>query len=189
MNEFIPLGQLPPISELFKMRSQHIKERFYNLRASDVTTDAQFDLTRTFIRDAILLQPIVFEQPVFSASAGSKFRDMVIREVRLPFTGSKEIFNYSPEDLSYPKNQEILLPVDGCLRVRLKSVLFSKREAVNAAGRLMGATIQMIAVNNEAVKDWSAKTDELITRKLLSFRKECLDLYNPKDLLSPAADG
>jgi hypothetical protein len=196
MNEHISFGQLPSITELFSKRTQHLKERLYNLRIDDVESESRFNETLTFLRESILLQPVVFGEQIFSGSLGpteaslvTRFRDKLkhamIRQVTLPFTGSRELFGYSTKNSHLPPDSAILIPANGYLTVKLHTIFLSKYEAVNAAKHLLGATLQMVAMNNEALRVWSMETEDIIGRKLLAFRKECLELYRPNELLRP----
>lgn len=194
MNEFIPFGQLPPISEFFKKRAQHLRERLYNLRADDVLTEERFNQTSAFIRAAILPQPVVFNEPIFSGSldhieAGiitrlkGKIRDVMIRQVTLPFSGSKELFGYASNSIKIPCDSVVLMPDSGYLTVKLHTIFFSRYEALNTARHMLRSTLEMVGANNDAVKIWSARTEELITRKLLTYRKECMELYRLNGML------
>jgi hypothetical protein len=196
MNEHIPFGQLPDITELFNKRTQHLKERLYNLRVDDVESEARFNETLVFLREAIVPQSVVFGEPVFSGSIGlteaslaarfrHKLQQTMVRQVTLPFTGSRELFAYSTESAGLPPNAAILLPSSGYLTVKLHTIFLSKYEALNAAKHMLAATLQMIAMNNEAVVNWAPKAEDIIERKLINFQKECLDLYRPNELLRP----
>lgn len=196
MNQFTPFGQLPPVAEFLKKRSKQLVERLYNLRLDDVQTEERYNQTREFIRAAILPQPVVFGEPIFSASLsvpattmiakfGGKLRSVVIRQITLPFTGSKELFGYAPnKSLNIPPDAAILTPADGYLTVKLHTIFFSRYDALKAARHILNATLQMIAANNEDLKEWVATAEDSISRKLLSFRKECEDLYIANNLLT-----
>jgi hypothetical protein len=196
MNEHISFGNLPNITELFSKRTQHLKERLYNLRIDDVESEERFGETIAFLREAILPQPVVFGDHIFSGSLGqteaslvTRFKDKLnqamIRQVTLPFSGSRELFGYSTKNTYLANDAAILVPANGYLTVKLHTIFFSKFEALNAAKHLLAATLQMISMNNEALRVWSLETEDIIGRKLLAFRRECLELYRPNELLRP----
>lgn len=119
MNEYIPFGQLPNIAVFFDKRTEHLEERLYNLRIDDVETEERLKETHAFLREAILPQPVVFGEPIFSGSLGQieasliarlrhKLKHVMIRQVTLPFSGSRELFGYRTEETNLTADRSFL---------------------------------------------------------------------------------
>jgi hypothetical protein len=197
MHDFVPFKQIPPLSLLFKRRLQHLRERLYNLRLDDVDTPERYNCTREFLKNAILIQPIVFGEAIFNGVStymdrsmivrlSSKIRDMIVRQVMLPFTGNAELFGFAAANVMLQQDAPILAPFNGYLCVKLDTIFFNRYDALYAAKSLMRPTLEMISINNESAKEWNKSMERRIDSKLERFRQECIDLYRPNNLLRPA---
>lgn len=199
MNELVLFKQLPPLSQFFKLRVQHLRERLYNLKAADVDTEEAFNKVRDFIKEAILPRPIVFEDAIFNGGASTseastaqkwskRLRNVATYRVSLPFTGCTELFSYAAQSLSMPADAVIIMPSSGYLHVKLNTIFFSRYDALYAAKDLLRPTLQLICNNNEELLTWTAKMTQRIEHSLQTFRKECNDLYYANDLLRHIGD-
>src|ERR1043165_7433402 len=144
MNVFIAKGELPPISKLFRKHIRHLVTRLHNLKFGDIDSEERFSKTLLFIKSAILLPPVMFGRPQFSGvferqetsifgTFTTKLRDVFIRQISFPFTGSRSLFYYTSSGDSVDKNAAILMPAEDSLDFQLDAVFYSRAEALKAA--------------------------------------------------------
>lgn len=199
MNPSIPLGQLPPISDLLAKHADFLDQRFYNLRLSDFESEESYRKTEAFIKSAVLLHPIVFDRPAILPARKHRKKSWVtkiagigknesVREVSFPFTGSRELFKYAPGHDCGPISASIFLPGNSELTVRFKRTYKDIRSAMVAAYELLQPTFRMIECNNHEVLNWSIKTGKQIELLLNEKYKGYIDLYFPNDLLTLGLD-
>ena len=193
MSNFVSPYQLQINSELFSDKQRELNSLVGNLSLNDVKDDEQFIRSTKKIKDAILLRPVTFHDPkitnnyqiekTFQASyqdmwGGKKLVNIIT--VEFSFDGSPELFNYSPNNLSYSSssNMRVYQPYGNAISVEVELFTLEKERALSEARKQMEMTFGVINGNNLQAQQWSNSIEQNIDHLLAIKRKELLDLYS-----------
>jgi hypothetical protein len=182
MNTLTHLGHLPPISELFAKRTRHLIQRLHSLRIYDVETEARYEVLRSCLKHTVLLQPVTIGPPILRGLNESRkatflrtfihrMKGGFIRQISVPYTGSRELFCYSSDSSFAAPDTPIIIPSGKCLTVKLDAVFMTRVDAVQAAMLKLQPTMQLIERNNAAAIAWSEKTEGHIAYQLEKHHK------------------
>jgi len=100
---------------------------------------------------------------------------MFTRVVTFPFTGSKELFCYTPEpDIIDGTESGIFEPMGNCLPVDVGLPFEAEAKVLQEASIMVRLTRQFIAINNAIVTSWAKKTARQIEDTLAAKRREVM---------------
>jgi hypothetical protein len=177
---------------LFEEKRKQLQQLVGNLQLKDVKEDAAFQTTTQRVKSQLQLTPISFEEPVIKThrqeqkSHGATFdnprphqKTVDIVTVDFPFTGSTELFNYSPSGHSISSSDtKVYQPGYGRTITLEVEVPQLDREAVIAKAKgMMQTTFSLINQANPHAEQWSLQMDGQIEAALQEKRTELLNFY------------
>ncbi|NLZ46133.1 MAG: hypothetical protein GX896_05525 [Clostridiales bacterium] len=193
MSTYVSPMQLQINSNLFSIRENELKHLVGNLKPNDVKDDVQFTHTTARIKNNVLLKPVTFQDPKitnhsqveknyppdFQNLFGGK-RMINIISVEFQFDGSSELFNYSPNNLSFgsSSNMRVYQPYGNSITVDVELPDLDKNKAISAAKAQMEMTFGVINGNNTQAIQWNMSIESSIDSMLIAKRKELLDFYS-----------
>lgn len=185
--------QLKINSELFSSKHKELNNLIGNLTLNDVKKNTQFTRTTKRIKDAILLKPVTFREPKITGNYqmektvppnyqnmwGGK-RQINVITVEFQFDGSPELFNYSPNNISFgsSSNLRVYQPYGNSISVKIELQKLDKNAVLSSAKAQMEMTFGVINGNNTQAQQWSNSIEPTIDSMLAAKRKELIDLYN-----------
>ncbi|MNJ98099.1 hypothetical protein D3C87_158610 [compost metagenome] len=193
--QFHPFNNLPSLSQLFQARTSKLPMLINNLKLKDVEEDEEFEKTKQRIKDAVLLTPIVFEEPQFidheyeerqtrlEQQIFSTFnKDIYIHEIRYNFTGSVELFGHTFDGMSYSTSDHGLIKPESSNYVTVYAELptLSPDGAINLAGSLFRLSKYIAEHNSEATKVWNVSIKNHINAELELKRDELFRVFKKK---------
>jgi hypothetical protein len=104
-------------------------------------------------------------------------QDIFIVTVDFPFSGSNELFEITPINVSYTMGR-IYQPYGNSVSIEVTLTELNKEKALSEARGIMEATKSLVEANNEQATDWSNTMDSKIDSLLQQKRKEILDFYS-----------
>lgn len=183
--------ELPIINNLFHERKKELDRLISNLKIEQVKEDSVFENTVKNIKSKILLTAVTLGEPSVKGHTplekprnsfqiellgGAKQGNVI--QVEFPFTGSKEMFAYMPENVSIPMGTVYQpsfnsLVVDVTLYGEL-----NKDRAIGEANAEMNSTFAIVDGNNTQATQWSERQEPIIDSMAAQKRKELLDFYS-----------
>lgn len=193
-NTYTSPGEITNIRELKSDKESKINSLVNNLKIKDVEDDKAFENTINSIKRAVLINPVVLQEPEFVDHKYSEKRlsftdqvaglskDHYYHEVSFPFTGSKEIFLHQPEDgFSWSSSEYgLIMPRNSSIRVYVDLPQLDPEKAKSEARRLLSMTLQFVDKNNRSVESWNAGWSSRIETQLKNKREELIKLFGVK---------
>jgi hypothetical protein len=174
MNSFISPASFDPISSLLRKREEQMRTAISSLRAIDVSTEEHFAKYRNMMKKALLLEPIVFRKPELISRgygherpAGQRDTECFIHRIAFQFTGSRALFDYTPETFGYRQaDKGLVRPTNNSVVVEVSLAGLHLQKAVLEARNLLSLTMQFISSNNAVATTWSKDMEIYIDREL-----------------------
>lgn len=186
--------QLQINSALFTKKQKEFELIAGNLRINEVKEDADFQKTINRVKNSILLNSVTFQEPTITGhqQVEKQFppdyqnmwggaRQINIISVEFRFEGSTELFNYSPNGLSFgsSSNMRIFQPNYGnSITIEIELATLDKNTALNSARAQMEMTFSVINGNNQQAEQWNRTMEATIESTLIEKRKELLEFYS-----------
>jgi hypothetical protein len=187
MNHFVPASSIRPIAELLQSREHLLAQIVAKLKARDLRDDNSFKRLKRSIRRTVLLQPVEFGAPTISGHPDcaeevplwrrviARVRHLFTKVVTFPFTGSKELFCYTPEpDIIDGTESGIFEPMGNCLPVDVGLPFEDEAQVLKEASIMVTLTRQFIAINNSIVSSWRKRISRRIEETLDAKRREAV---------------
>lgn len=182
-----PLG-MPLIQNLFEQRKQALRLRMGNLQIVDVQNDEAYERTLNSLIETVVLREIIFsdfiigDHRMISKQFPANFnfpmphtKDVYIFSVQKPFTGSQELFKYSPEGYSFSSSDTgVYQPTGNAIHLEIEVEEFSKELVLRKAEAAMRTTQNFIAQINPQAINWSNAITEGLKSRLVERRTELL---------------
>lgn len=195
MSNYLSPMELPINSYLFDAKRKELSQLIGNLTIDEVKEDEKFQATVKRIKNAILLEPVLFEEPKIVGNYQSEktvppnsiemwggTRVVNVISVEFKFKGSTELFKYSPNGLSFgsSSNMRVYQPDFGnFITVEVELPNLDKKAALGSAIAKMEMTYEVIRGNNmQAEQQLNASIENVIESMANDRRKELLDFYS-----------
>lgn len=189
MEEKSTIHGLKTIWELFRTKNQELQDIINNLQINEVKEEKNFLNLQKSIKNQILLHPVLFNDPKI-AKHRSEIRNMqpnylnpfggqrqiTIVEVEFSFEGSRELFGYSPDSLTY-SDPTVYLPIGNTVTVEVIVDRLEKEIVLTEASQKMGLTRSIITSINAQAESWTKSMEQQIEEKLQLKRQELVDFY------------
>lgn len=188
---YLTIPNLQFIDFLFQERKKTLNELVAALQINDVKEDVCFVKTVERIKKQILLTPVTFGEPTISDQYETT-RDVPPNSqqmwggqqkvfnvtVDFPFTGSNELFENAPNNVSYGgSSMRVYQPGYNSVPIEVQITQLDKKIALSEAKRMMETTINMIAKSNPQVTQWNTSIEPVIDGMLNKKREELINFY------------
>ena len=191
MSHAIPVAALPNIHNLVIKKEQELNRELGSLRINDVKEDGAFKSTTARIKNLVRLTPVDFGEPVIknhrseikklSATYNNPWpheKEVITVAVDFPFTGSPELFSFSPNGMTYGSSDTRVYQPDGNnISIEVEVEQLNKDVTLSKARSAMKTTFSLINQINPQAAQWSLTQEPLIDAELLKKRKELVDFY------------
>lgn len=171
-----------------------ITETISKFRIDEIKSEEKFNIILKEIFNVLKLQKIVFEEPQITSHEeitkehvktrmnplGNSHTTLYVN-VEIPYTGSKELFNYYPNNYTFSSSviPRIILPSsNNYISVVVEGVRYDKHEVLNAVEKMMSLTKQFISSNNQQVDHFNNLILSRITNELNLHREKLSRLYS-----------
>jgi hypothetical protein len=181
--------QLHLLDQLFRQKSQQLRELAAGLQLEDAKDENRFLTIVENIKRQVLLIPVEIGEPTVLTheeiikNVGPSFQNpmpgkriMYQITLTIPFTGSPELFNAKPEGVSLPIGR-MYQPEGANLEVIVELPQLNREQALSGAQRELRDTRAVIEANKEPVTKWSAGMESTIEHTLANKRAEILSFY------------
>ena len=172
------LDDLHFMHELFQQKNNDFRDMINNLKIGDVKDEKTFQKTKERIKNQVLLTPVLFESPKITDNRTEmRQRQITIVEVKFPFQGSAELFEYRPDSITF-YDPTVYLPIGNSVNVEVIVEKLNKEEVLSIANKQIALTIGLINAINPQIEAWSKRMTTQIDDQLQEKRKELIDLYS-----------
>ena len=184
--------QLPHIEDLFKRKDQELSSLIGKLQINDVKDDNVFEATTRRIKNQILLTKVEFKDPVIK---GHRQEQKIVRPnynrvfggtetvqivtVDFNFSGSPELFMFSPNGLSFSSSDTgVYQPrFNNTIAIEVEVPQLDKSEVLKRANEMMKTTFSVIQQINPQAERWSLNKAQSIDSALKQKREELISFY------------
>jgi hypothetical protein len=109
-----------------------------------------------------------------SQPRAQQLREAFIHRIAFPFTGSRTLFDYTPETFGYRQSDKGLVrPVNNSIVIEVNLNGLHLQKAVLEARNLLSLTMQFISSNNAIAAAWSKATEAYLDK---AFEKKRVEL-------------
>jgi hypothetical protein len=195
-NNYISHVTMPHFSQFLSERGSKIRVLVNQLKFPDVEKDEDFEKSKQKIKNAILLTPVAMGVPVFKDYEyeernirveqrffdGQPSRDNYIHEISFPFTGSQELFNYSPSSYSTRSSDHGLIKpsTSNSVTVYVELNEISPDSAISQAHSLIRLTNEFVEGNSKEVKTWNTAIEKHIDDVMEAKQNELFRIFGKK---------
>jgi hypothetical protein len=190
MSNYLTNMQLSIIDNLFQQKQNELNQLSGNLQIADVKEDDRFEVTVKRIKQQLLLEPIVFDEPRLNGHYQTTRnvppnyhnmwggpQDVFMVSVLFPFTGSPELLSYRPHGLQVPIGH-IYQAYGSSIDIELTLIKLDKAEALAKAKEEMHITITFAEANSNQAVQWAVGFEPVIDNTLNLRRKELIAFYS-----------
>tara|TARA_R110002050_G_scaffold246708_1_gene384489 strand:- start:1275 stop:1805 length:531 start_codon:yes stop_codon:yes gene_type:complete len=167
-------------------RNNSIKSLVNKLKFKDVEDDEVFKKTKKSVKDSILFNPIIIEEPEFKDFEyeeiplkieqqyfGEQSKDHYYHEINYKIAGDKELLFYTPENFSYSTSDHgILEPNGNSIKVIVDLPEINPEKAKIEANKLFKLTKKIAEQNSETAISWNLGMSRKIEKDLENKREE-----------------
>ncbi len=193
MDNALPMLRLPNIRTLFSQKDQELSQELGDLQINDVREDIAFQATTKRIKNQVLLAPISFGEPIIKGHRSEQktypqsyqhmlghAKDVLVVTVDFPFTGSSELFSFSPDNLSFSSSDTRVHQPDygNTISIEVEVQQLDKLTVLSMAEAKMKTTFSLINQINPQAQQWSATKEPMIDAALQKKRAELVSFYS-----------
>jgi hypothetical protein len=183
---------LKSIHYLFTQKDLELSQIIGNLQLKDIAKDDEFSDTTARVKMAILLTPVVFSDPkvVKHRSEQRKFpgnyelpwshtKNIYFVTVDFKFSGSPELFNFTPDGYSFTSSDTKIYQSDYDNNISIEVDVDNLNETIvlAKANDKMKTTFSLITQINPQAERWSSGKVMQIETVLKAKRKELINFY------------
>lgn len=191
-NQYIHPMTLQSVTQLFQERTSKIRTLINSLKLKDVEQDDEFEKTKQRIKNAVLLEPVVFEDPKFIDHEYEEKQpklehqffsnvssDNYIHEIRFSFKGDSNLLGYGCENMSFSSSDHGIIPPHSSNHVTVYAELptLSLDGAINLANTHFSLTKSIAEKNGESAKIWNVAVGQKIDADLDLKRDELIRIF------------